>query len=89
MQDHESYISDDEAGTSETAIGTSAKSEFLKKWKTKIPASKKPIVDLRYQLQEEVINSTVYCYVLLSFLGSRIPQPPFLCQEETNNYKEV
>jgi hypothetical protein len=39
MQDQESYISDYEVGICETAIGTSAKPGFLKKWKSKsLPA---------------------------------------------------
>jgi hypothetical protein len=77
IQDQESDISDYEVGMTEAAIGTSAKSEFLRRRKTKIPASKKPIVDLGYQFQEEIIDSNVNCYVLPSFLGSRIPQSPF------------
>ena len=61
----------------EAATGTSAKSEILKKQKMRIPANNDPTIDLVYELQEEVIDSTVDCYVLPSFLGSRIPQSPF------------
>ena len=77
MQEQESNISDYEVGMNEAATGTSAKSEILKKQKMRIPASNDPTIDLVYELQEEVIDSTVDCYVLPSFLGSRIPQSPF------------